>query len=314
MELINILKKLVFLAPCRCGRTFYKCQIVELDDSISLKFIPTDEYLSLDPRREDEAFMPEHFHTYEKWEHVGLVIGAIEYFLNENDINYRIDESGIGSYIEIVVESSNLDLVVNLGKHEIFKHAHRSFDIEAEIDQETYKTIEDKIDSFLTSNMGHKMMVTDWATRKKIHALAIYWDTMGEKNGYVKAPQMNASLIITVPPQNFDILYIMRMGRLYADIGLTAISRGYQFAFCNAFNYLDPRIQRIEKELGLFWGSYSLDNVIPRSFMCVGKALDTTKPYNWVSEKNSYVNDILPSCILVTKEFVSIKKKETEIV
>lgn len=314
MELIAILKKLVFLAPCRCGRTFYKCQIEELDKTVSLKFIPTDEYLFLDPRREDEASMPEHFHTYEKWEHVGLVIGSIEYFLNQNSVKYQIDESNIGTYVKIIIDSPNLDLTVDLEKHEIFKHAHRSFDIEAEVDQETYNIIEDKIDIFLDSNAGHKMMVTDWTTRKKIHALAIYWDTMGEKNGYAKAPQMNASLIMTVPPQHFDVLYIVRMGRLYADIGLTAISRRYHFAFCNAFNYLDPRIQRIEKELGLQWGDYTIDTVIPRSFMCVGRALDTTKPYNWVAEKNQYINNILPSCILVTKEFVSIEKKHIEIV
>jgi hypothetical protein len=310
MTLIDTVKKMVFLAPCRCGRTFYKCDIVEYKNQINLKFTPTDEYLSVDPRREDEAFMPDHFHTYEKWQHVGLAIGCIEYFLKEHNIDYVVNESEIEKFIELTIKSSNIDVMVNLEKHQTFKHAHRSFDTEAEIDTETYKILSDKIDYFLKENHGHKMMVTDWPTRKKLHALAIYWDTMGEKNGYVKAPQMDASLLITVPPKDFNLIYILRMGRLYSDIGLTSISRGYQFAFCNAFNYLDPRIQRVENELGLKWGEYTLNNVIPRSFMCIGKALDTTKPFNWISAKNSYTDSILPSCILVTKEFVSVERKE----
>jgi hypothetical protein len=53
MTLIDTVKKMVFLAPCRCGRTFYKCDIVEYKNQINLKFTPTDEYLSVDPRRED---------------------------------------------------------------------------------------------------------------------------------------------------------------------------------------------------------------------------------------------------------------------
>jgi hypothetical protein len=279
-------------------------------DKIVLTFTPTDEYLTVDPRREDEAFMPEQFHTYEKWEHVGLVVGCLEYFLKENGIEYIIDESNIENSITMSIVSSNVDLNKDVSNFETFKHAHRSFDTESKIDNETYQLLSSMIDNFLKDNNGHKMMVTDWETRKKIHALAIYWDTMGEKNGYLKAPQMNAPLIMTVPPKEFDKIYIFKMGRLYSSIGLTCINRGYQFAFCNAFNYLDPRIQKIEKELGLEYGKYTLDTVIPRSFMCVGKALDSTKPYNWVATKNPYPNDILPSCILVTKEFLTIKKEE----
>lgn len=313
MKLINILRKLVFLAPCRCGRTFYHCDIIEKSSKISISFTPTDDYLTIDPRREDEAFMPEHFHTYEKWQHVGLTVGCIEYFLKEHGIEYSIDESNIENTILMIIENSNIEIECDLSAHKTFKHAHRSFDTESRVDKNTYKMLSDKIDEFLQTNNGHKMMATDWKIRKKIYSLAIYWDTMGEKNGYIKAPQMNAPLIITVPPKEFDKSYIFRMGRMYADIGLTSIIQGYQFAFCNAFNYLDPRIQHIEKELGLEYGKYTLNDVIPRSFMCVGKALVPNKPHNWLSMKNPFHDNILPSCMLASKDFLTIKK-ELEVV
>jgi hypothetical protein len=313
MELVKILRKLVYLAPCRCGRTFYHCDLVEKTDNIILTFTPTDDYLTIDPRREDEVFMPEHFHTYEKWQHVGLVIGSIEYFLKEKSIEYFVDERNIENYITLTIKNPNIEIDSDLSHFETFKHAHRSFNTEKEVDQETYQLLSNKIDDFLKENNGHKMMVTDWKIRKKIYALAIYWDTMGEKNGYIKAPQMNAPLIITVPPKEFDKTYIFRMGRLYSDIGLTTINKGYYFAFCNAFNYLDPRIQHIEKELGLEYGKYTINDVIPRSFMCIGTALDNTKPFNWLSMKNPYHNDILPSCILSTKEFLTIKKEVEDV-
>ena len=312
MKLLDIVKKLVFLAPCRCGRTFYSCEISEFSNKISLKFVPTDKFLILDPRREDEAFMPDHFQSFEKYEHLGLVVGNIEYFLKSNQINYQVKKED--EFYELEIKSNNLDIETDLKLHQIFKHAHRSFDTDQAVDQETFNILSDKINNFLSTHDGYNVMVDDKLIIKKLHALSIYWDMMGEKNGYVKAPQMNSSLVITVPPKNFDSNYYFDMGRLYADLGLTAISRNYQIGFVNVFNYLDPRVRRVQAILHLDFDQYTIDTVVPRSFLCIGKALDPSKPFNWIAEKNNYIDSTLPSCILVTKDFVTVNKVENEIV
>ena len=99
MSLLKTVKKIVFLAPVRCGRTFYAVDITETTDKISVKFTPTDEYLMLDPRRENEAFMPEHIHLFEKWQHIGLAVGSLRYFLHENNIAYTWQNNAGGAEV-----------------------------------------------------------------------------------------------------------------------------------------------------------------------------------------------------------------------
>lgn len=313
MKLLDIVIKLIFLSPCRCGRTFYQCDVTEQSDSISLKFIPSDKFLSLDPRREDEAYMPTHFHEFEKWQHIGLVVGNIEHFLITENIKYTV-EKNTDAVVEMTVHSKNSDISADLKLYQIFKHAHRSFDISQSVDGGTQEILSEKINQFLQGNTGHKVMINDQSIIKKLHALAIYWDLMGEKNGYVKAPQMKSSLVITVPPAQFDLNYYFKMGRLYADLGLTALARGYQVGFVNVFNYLDPRVRRVQDVLKLNFDEYTLENVVPRSFLCIGKALDSSKPFNWVADKNNYTDGALPSCILVTKDFVTVESMEEKVV
>lgn len=98
------------------------------------------------------------------------------------------------------------------------------------------------------------------------------------------------------------------MGRLYAKIGLTALARGYQVAYCNAFNMFDPRTQRVEDVLHVKYGTYTTENFIPRPWICVGKALDPSKPHNWVGFSSRYdTNDnTMVTCILPTKEYVTV--------
>jgi len=304
MTLLDVIKKLIFLAPTRCGRTYYHCDIVSSEDNIKLTFTPTDKYLLLDPRREEEEFMPAHFHSFEKAEHIGLVIGSLEYYFKRNNINYTVE--GTDTVI-LTVEKTNNEVDTNVDEWKRFKHAHRSFNVQTQIDTETYNLLSDKIDEFLKVNNGHKIMISDLAVVKKLKALSKYWDSDGDScDG---SPQMIAPLVMSVPPKEFDLEYYMQMGRLYSDIGLTAISRGYQFAFSNTFNYPDPRVRRVQEEIFLDYDSYTLDNVVPRSFMCMGKALDPSKPHNWVAEDNVYDDDIAPSCILLTKEFVQIREE-----
>jgi hypothetical protein len=307
MSLLKTVKKLVYLAPVRCGRTFYAVDIVQETDKIRVKFTLTDEYLMLDPRRENETFMPEHVHTFEKWQHIGLAIGSLRYFLYENNIPYTWSNTAEGA--ELIMDRVDRDSYIGEEKQEKLKHAQRTFNSEVPVDAETTEVINSLIDEFLSKHTGHKIIVTDEATRKKLAALAIYWGSTGEINGDARPPQMvTTPMMISVPPEEYNIQYWLDMGDLYARIGLTALARGYCVAYCNAFNMFDPRTKRVEDVLHVEYGTYTQDTFVPRPWICIGKALDPTKPHNWVGIPSRYdANDnIMVTCILTTKEYVTV--------
>ena len=312
MSLLKTVKKIVFLAPVRCGRTFYAVDITELADSISVKFTPTDEYLMLDPRRENEAFMPEHIHLFEKWQHIGLAVGSLHYFLHENNIAYTWQNTAEGA--EIVMEHVNQKDYIGIEKQEKLKHAQRTFNSEVAVDAETEQVFNTMIDEFLSKREGHKIIVTDPAMRKKLSALAVYWGSQGDVNAHVRPPQMTTTpMMISVPAKEFDIAYWFDMGNLYAKLGLTALDRGYQVAYCNAFNMFDPRVARVEDVLQVKFGTYTTADVPPRPWICIGKALDPSKPHNWVGVENRYEDDIMITCILTTKDYVKVIAEEVNV-
>ena len=305
MSLLQTIRKLVYLAPVRCGRTYYAVDIVQNPNNITVKFYPTDEFLMLDPRRENEAFMPDHVHLFEKWQHIGLAIGSLRYFLNENLISHTCKNTAEGA--EITLETIDQESFIGEEKQEKLKHAHRTFNSDLEVDETTAGILNDLIEEFLTTHKGYNITVTDPALRKKLAALAIYWGSAGDVNGHIRPPQMvTTPMMISVPPDQFDIQYWFDMGQLYATLGLTAISRDYQVAYCNAFNLFDPRTARVEDVLHVKYGTYTTENFIPRPWICIGKALDPSKPYNWVGVENRYDDDMMISCILTTKDYVNI--------
>lgn len=305
MSLLKHVKKVVFLAPVRCGRTFYAVDIVQSETKIHVKFTPTDEFLLVDPRRENEAFMPDHIHLFEKWQHVGIAVGSLEYFLDENGIAYT--SSNTDTFAEIVMDRVDQETYLGIDKQEVLKHAHRTFNSEIEVDADTQSEIQQMITEFLSTNQGHNITVTDAETRKKLAALAIYWGGLGDINAHVRPPQMvTAPMMISVPPVEFDINYWYGMGKLYAKIGLVALAKGYRVAYCNAFNMFDPRVARVEDVLKVKFGTYTTENVIPRPWICIGKPLDASKPHNWVGVDNRYEDDIMVTCILTTKEYVTV--------
>lgn len=307
MSLLKTIKKLVYLAPVRCGRTFYAVDIVQETDKIRVKFTLTDEYLMLDPRRENEAFMPEHVHTFEKWQHIGLAVGSLRYFLKENSIAYAWSNTAEGA--EILMDRVEQDSYVGEEKQEKLKHAHRTFNSDVAVDAETTAVINSLVDEFLAKRAGHKIIVTDADVRKKLSALAIYWGSAGDVNGHIRPPQMETTpMMISVPPEQFDVQYWFDMGDLYARIGLTALARGYQVAYCNAFNLFDPRVARVEDILHVKFGTYTKEDFIPRPWICIGKALDPSKPHNWVGVENRYDDDMMVTCILTTKEYVTVSE------
>lgn len=312
MSLLKTVKKIVFLAPVRCGRTFYAVDITETADKISVKFTPTDEYLMLDPRRENEAFMPEHIHLFEKWQHIGLAVGSLRYFLDENNIAYAWQNKVGGA--EVLMERIDREEYIGIEKQEKLKHAQRTFNSEVAVDTETEQVFNTMIDEFLSKREGHKIIVTDPAMRKKLSALAVYWGSQGDVNAHVRPPQMTTTpMMISVPAKEFDIAYWFDMGDLYAKLGLTALDRGYQVAYCNAFNMFDPRVARVEDLLQVKFGTYTAENVPPRPWICIGKALDPTKPHNWVGVENRYEDDIMITCILTTKDYVKVITEEANV-
>jgi hypothetical protein len=312
MSLLKTVKKIVFLAPVRCGRTFYAVDIVETANKISVRFTPTDEYLMLDPRRENEAFMPEHIHLFEKWQHIGLAVGSLRYFLTENNISHTWVNTTDGA--EIIMDRVDQAEYIGIEKQEKLKHAHRTFNPEIPVDAETEQLFNSMIDEFLTTNNGHKIVVTDSVMRKKLAALAVYWGSQGDVNAHIRPPQMNTTpMMISVPAKDFDINYWFNMGALYATIGLTALARGYQVAYCNAFNMFDPRVARVEDLLQVKFGTYTTENVPPRPWICIGKALDPSKPHNWVGVENRYEDDIMITCILTTKDYIKVITQEEHV-
>jgi hypothetical protein len=312
MSLLKTVKKIVFLAPVRCGRTFYAVDITETTDKISVKFTPTDEYLMLDPRRENEAFMPEHIHLFEKWQHIGLAVGSLRYFLNENNIAYTWQNNAGGA--EVLMERIDREEYIGIEKQEKLKHAQRTFNSEVAVDAETEQVFNTMIDEFLSKREGHKIIVTDPTMRKKLSALAVYWGSQGDVNAHVRPPQMTTTpMMISVPAKEFDIAYWFDMGDLYAKLGLTALDRGYRVAYCNAFNMFDPRVARVEDLLQVKFGTYTAENVPPRPWICIGKALDPTKPHNWVGVENRYEDDIMITCILTTKDYVKVITEEANV-
>jgi hypothetical protein len=309
MSLLNTIKKIVYLAPVRCGRTFYGVEITENNDNISIAFTPTDEYLLLDPRREFEEFMPNHIHAFEKWQHIGLIIGSLEYFLNENTIEY----SYIKNPTNVLLTLSKTDKeLIGISKQEKLKHAHRTFNSDVEVDVETMYVVNKLVDDFLIEHTGHKIVVTDSALRKKVSALALYWETEGDTNPSERPPQMvTAPTLLCIPPKEYDLDYYFDMGRLYAEIGLVVLSRGYQLAYCNAFNLFDPRAKLIEDTLCIEYDSYTKDNVPPRPWICIGKALDPSKPHNWVTgDRYAHNNNLMITCILTSKDYVKVNELE----
>jgi hypothetical protein len=301
MELLNILKHLVFISPVRCGRTFFQCSLQEVDDTnIVLIFTPTNQYTKIDPRRENESSMPEHVNRFEEWEHAGLSVGSIEYFLNEHNIPYSVTTSDKEIFVR--VSNNNFTFSGSLDKYETLKHSQRSFNTDTPVDVTTLKIINELIDTFLIDNSGHKVVITDPKVREIMYSLAIYWEGEG-KPGNIHIPQMNAPLIISIPPKQFDVLYYFQMGRVYSRIGLTALDRGYQLAFCNSFNYFSEKIKPIEDILHLKYGEYTVDTLIPQSFICIGTALDKHKPYNWVAEHSM----IKTSDTHLSPDFISVR-------
>jgi len=309
MSLLNTIKKIVYLAPVRCGRTFYEVQITENSDNITVSFTPSDKYLMLDPRREVEEFMPAHVQDYEKWQHVGLIVGSLEHFLNENNIEYSFTKNPSN----VLMTMTKTDkITTGIEKQEKLKHAHRTYNSDVEVDVETMTIINNLISDFLSTRQGHNITVTDNVLRKKISALAIYWATSGDTNLNLRPPQMDtAPLLISVPSVDYDLDYCFDMGRLYAEIGLVALSRGYQLAYCNAFNLFDPRAKLIEDTLCIKYGTYTEDNVPPRPWICIGKALDPTKPHNWVpGDRYEYNENLMVTCILTSKDYVKVNELE----
>lgn len=103
-NLVDSIKNIVQNSPSRCGRVYFECIITKTNDTLKIKFIPTTEHFEADYRKDDEGVIPQPFTFYESHHHTGLSVGALECFFQNNNIDYRVDESNSPEYFEVLVD------------------------------------------------------------------------------------------------------------------------------------------------------------------------------------------------------------------
>jgi len=102
-NLLESIKNVINHSPARCGRVYFDCVITRADDTLIIKFSPTLKYFEIDDRTDDENKLPQSFTFYESHHHTGMAIGALECFLQTNEIAYSVNELNSPVYFEVLV-------------------------------------------------------------------------------------------------------------------------------------------------------------------------------------------------------------------
>lgn len=303
-KFIETLEDIIYLAPSRCGRTFFECLINKDIDNISVKFIFTNKYIDSDHRLRNDRLFPDCLKIHEQWHQTGIAVGTLEYFLNENNISYVINDNDIENYIEVVLDGSDiLDARIDITKYTQYNHTNRGFDMNTPVDDNTLSEINTLIDKFITSYPEvYKIVVTDRPTIDNLYTLAATTSLAISENFDLKQQQMMAPLILSVPPMNVDKKYLYHTGRLYSEIALTAIDAGYHTGFNNCFNYEDPRFKRVEDLLHMKYDEIDHNNYVLRCFISIGKRYDDSKPFNW----HPFDTKVIKSRPKLSKEFIKV--------
>jgi hypothetical protein len=281
--LIDTIKEIIHLSPSRLALIYYNCTISQQENQILVRFAPTEQYLNIGRcpfyARPDAL---ECVRTYEKWQHTGLVVGVIESFLTNANFSFNIVENHEDNTIDIVINSANVQVEYNLDGHASLRHTWRSYDFNTSVDQETLGLINSMIDQVLASYPNaHKSVITNKDDINKIYMLSIYNRYFPNLSGEEKNTHIKAPLLINIISKSIDRWYYARLGRLYSNIGLLAISRGYKTGFCNSFSYEDPRCESIKDVLYYDPETFDPHNFVPLSFISIGLPLDPTSKPNW---------------------------------
>jgi hypothetical protein len=190
----------------------------------------------------------------------------------------------------------------NFSKYEQLSHTNRSFDMNQQVDTQTYNSLVTLIDEFLdVSPFAKKFILRDKKTIEIIFETAFCypmrrWSDI--RNGNLPHKRVNAQmmaplLISVYCTESFDNDWI-KVGRLYSKLALFAIEQGYHVGFCNGVNY--PMLKQF------FSPSHFPFECEQHTFLCIGHKLKPESPHNW-----SFVtNALLPSFTKPTDEFIQI--------
>jgi hypothetical protein len=294
----NTIKQIILYAPSRCGRIFYECRLDRKEDKLSVRFLPTSKYYLSDDRLAWEALLPDNYHFIEKYQQTGMAIGTVEHFLKEQNINYTLDDSDVDN-IEFLIDQDDREF--DLSKYEMFSHANRSFDIDTPVDPETVQVFSDIMDKCVAKVDAVKVMIQDKEIIKKIYYMGNY-NRNGENNGDKKITQLWAPLLMSMAPKIMDHAHILRIGRTYSEIGLTALERGYALAFCNNLDYEDPRFREVEDVLFLKYDNLQIKNLLFRGEIAVGNKLRPDQPYNYCWVRDTIFNSVCKTHVNFIKD------------
>jgi hypothetical protein len=108
-ELIDSIKELIYHSPSRNGRIFFVCDITPVDNTLTVKFTPSREFLDSDYRRDQgavdsgEAQWPDFLDINSKYHTMGMAVGLLELFLSDNNLSFTLDDSRLPDYVEVII-------------------------------------------------------------------------------------------------------------------------------------------------------------------------------------------------------------------
>jgi len=304
-KFLETISDVIYLAPSRCGRTFYECRIKENESNISVRFIFTQKYIDSDHRLRKDRLFPDCLKIHEQWHQTGMAIGTLEYFLIENNIPYTINDENVEEYVEVFIDSNNIENArISIDKYTHHNHTNRGFDISTPVDDITFDKINKMIDDFMIEHPdNYKIVITDNETIENLYTLSTTTMLATTQNYDLKQQQMMAPLIVSIPSKTVNKRDFYNTGRLYCKIGLTAHDAGYHTGYNNCFNYEDPRFKRVEDVLHMKFNEIDHENYVLRCFISIGKRYDYSKAFNW----HPFETRIITSRPKLSKEFIKVE-------
>lgn len=171
--------------------------------------------------------------------------------------------------------------VTEIIHHNKFRHTVRSFNVNEPIDNDFLTYVNATIDSYIgTYNLDvHRIVITDRTAIQQLYANALHQDEPKEF-AWKTNPQILAPLVLSlIPKKNGRRLEMLHIGRLYSQIALEAIKRGYSSGFCTCFNL--RAIEAYDKITHVSVRDPDTNERIRPTFLSIGKQFDATKPHNW---------------------------------
>lgn len=180
----------------------------------------------------------------------------------------------------------------DLSSYRQLSHTNRSFNMDQPVDDQTFNTLVNYIDEFLSASpFAKKLILTDQTYIKTLSNAAIAFPRFEamQRNSQILAP-----LVISVYcTQPYDNNWI-HIGRLYSKLALFAIEQGYHIGFCNGVQYSYLR--------QLFTTEQFPFECRQHTFLSIGNKLNDDAPHNWSHTTNALIKSYKKS----TDEFIQL--------